>query len=69
MILKQLNTLFKKSVREEDNAPAEYELAKIYMADSSHSMWNISREHIKNAIVARSSNNATYRTFLWQACL
>ena len=55
-------TLFKKSVREKDNAPAEYELAKIYLADTSHSMWNISREHIKNA-VKLDPTNTKYRLF------
>ena len=60
--LETAKDLFKKSVRKEANAPAEYELAKIYMADTSHSMWNISREHIKNAVVL-DPNNATYRTF------
>ena len=55
-------SLLKKSVREEANAPAEYELAKIYEADTSHSMWNISREHIKKAIKL-DPNNITYRLF------
>lgn len=60
--LETAKDLFKKSVREEANAPAEYELAKIYMADTSHSMWNISREHIKNA-VKLDPNNVDYRIF------
>lgn len=53
---------FKKSVKEENNAPAEYELAKIYEGDTSHSMWNISREHIKNAVTI-DPDNITYRIF------
>lgn len=54
--------LFKKSIRKEENGPSEYELAKIYEADTSHSMWNISREHIKKA-VKLEPNNITYRLF------
>lgn len=54
--------LFKQSLSEKDNAPAEYELAKIYKADSSHAMWNISREHIKNAIKIEPGN-IVYRLF------
>lgn len=53
---------FKKSIRKDKNAPSEYELAKIYKADTSHSMWNISREHIKKA-VKLEPNNITYRLF------
>lgn len=55
-------SLFKKSVSNEPNAPAEYELAKIYEADTSHSMWNISREHIKKAVLLEPEN-ITYRLF------
>ncbi len=60
--LETAKDLFKKSVKEEDNAPAEFELANIYKADTSHAMWNISREHIKNA-VALEPDNVTYRIF------
>ena len=60
--LETAKALFKQSVREEDNAPAEYELAKVYMADTSHSMWNIAREHIKNA-VKLDPDNIKYRLF------
>jgi len=55
-------SLFKKSVREEDNAPAEYELTRVYMADTTHAMWNIARDHIKNAIKL-DPNNIKYRLF------
>ena len=41
---------FKKSIKEEDNPAAEYELAKIYRADTSHYSWNLARQHIKKAI-------------------
>ena len=58
----EAKSFFKKSIREEKNAPSEYELAKIYEADTSHSMWNISREHIKKA-VKLEPNNITYRLF------
>ncbi len=60
--LESAKDLFKKSVREKDNGPAEYELAKVYMADTSHSMWNIARDHIKNA-VKLNPRNITYRLF------
>ncbi len=42
--------LFKKSISEKENAPAEYELAKVYRADTSHWSWNLSRDYIKKAI-------------------
>jgi GWxTD domain-containing protein len=60
--LEEAKELFKQSVNEEDNAPAEYELAKIYKADTSHAMWNISREHIKNAIKLDPAN-VSYRLY------
>ena len=40
----------KKSLKEKETAETEYQLAIVYKADTSHAMWNISREHIKRAI-------------------
>ncbi len=54
--------LFKKSLGERENAPAEYELAKVYRADTSQYYWNISREHIKNAIKL-DPNNVDYHLY------
>ena len=42
--------LLKKSLIEKESAETEYQLAIVYKADTSHAMWNISREHIKAAI-------------------
>ncbi len=53
---------FNKSIDEEDNAPAEYELAKIYRVDTSHYTWNLSRQHIKNAIKL-DPDNPKYHLF------
>ena len=58
----EAKSFFKKSIKKGDYAPSEYELAKIYEADTSHSMWNISREHIKKA-VKLDPENTTYRLF------
>ena len=52
----------KKSVDEEDTAPAEYQLAKVYRADTSHWMWNVSRQHIKKAIKL-DPDNPEYHLF------
>ncbi len=53
---------FKKSINEEDNARAEYELAKIFRTDTSHYSWNVSRDHIKKAI-ALNPVNPNYHLF------
>lgn len=53
---------FKKSIKGEDNATAEYELAKIFRRDSSHFSWNQSREFIKKA-VHLDPNNPKYHLF------
>ncbi len=52
----------KKSIKEEDNPAAEYELAKIYRADTSHYTWNLSRQHIKKAIKL-DPDNPKYHLF------
>jgi GWxTD domain-containing protein len=54
--------LFKKSLDEQENAPAEYGLARVYRADTSHYWWNVSRQHIKEAIKL-DPNNADYHLF------
>ncbi len=43
-------SLLKKSLREKESPEAEYQLAKVYRADTSHWSWNLSRKHIKKAI-------------------
>ncbi len=54
--------LLKKSIDENESAKAEYQLAKVYRADTSHYSWNISRKHIKNAIKL-DPNNPQYHLF------
>lgn len=53
---------FKKSIKEEDNACAEYELAKLFRTDTSHYSWNLSRQHIKKTIKL-DPDNAEYHLF------
>ena len=43
-------SLLKKSLREKESDETEYQLAKVYRADTSHWSWNLSRQHIKKAI-------------------
>ena len=54
--------LFKKSIDEQESAPAEYELATIYRNGTSHYSWNVSRQHIKEAIKL-DPNNPQYHLF------
>ena len=49
-------SLFKKSLREKENAETEYQLAKVYRADTSHWSWNLSRQHIKKTIELDTKN-------------
>jgi tetratricopeptide (TPR) repeat protein len=48
--------LFKKSLDEQESAPAEYGLARVYRADTSHYWWNVSRQRIKKAIELNPDN-------------
>lgn len=54
--------LFKKSLDEQESAPAEYGLARVYRADTSHYWWNVSRQRIKKAIEL-DPDNAEYHLF------
>jgi|GEM_PF-855077 len=54
--------IFKSSIKEKDNAPAEFELAKIYRAQKSNAFLNLSRLHIK-AAVELDPKNIEYRLF------
>jgi GWxTD domain-containing protein len=54
--------MFKKSLDEQESAQAEYGLARVYRADTSHYWWNVSRQHIKKAIQL-DPNNPQYHLF------